>query len=527
MKNWEEMRIWCCIAGIKVREYKKIGSGRTEGSMETCSRKTDNFIRTKGWQLLWHALPVIALLLWGVFGIRNNLWYDEAYSASMVSLPWKRLIYITATDDHSPFYYVILKLFYHLCGGGTHFWSLKLLSVLFMTGYMLLGKYYVAKLFNRKISVYFMTFSLLMPIFSVQAGNVRMYAMALFFLTLAGLAAYDIYREATRRKWIVFCVASICTVYCHTFALIQTFLFYMLFLAAIGICHRKDLVKGFFISGFTVAIVFSPWLAVTCRQFILRMRYDDGSTAELATLNSVMDYFKEWFSAVETPIGIVVLLGMALCLVLSYGAVDWVRQHHNVAPAIAAAAFALTGIVGGAISATVNNCFMGRYAFPGMGFVMLWYAVGFAQILESSGTNGRKWWAGGILGTACLCFLLQYSSEIRLEYDGGLEIYENFAETQMTDNDAVIGPYTHTIFLNVYHPELHYYIIGYKLYSLPFVNTDALTDYSQLDSYENLWYICFQGGTPNELEDEYDYEEALEFHYMYYDFVIYRLERRR
>ena len=194
--------------------------------METCSRKTDHFIQTKGWLLLWHALPVIALLLWGAFGIRNNLWYDEAYSASMVSLPWKRLIYITATDDHSPFYYVILKLFYHLCGGGTHFWSLKLLSVLFMTGYMLLGKYYVAKLFDRKISVYFMTFSLLMPIFSVQAGNVRMYAMALFFLTLAGLAAYDIYREATRRKWIVFCVASICTVYCHTFALIQTFLFY-------------------------------------------------------------------------------------------------------------------------------------------------------------------------------------------------------------------------------------------------------------------------------------------------------------
>lgn len=46
--------------------------------METCSRKTDNFIRTKGWLLLWHALPVIALLLWGAFGIRNNLWYDEA-----------------------------------------------------------------------------------------------------------------------------------------------------------------------------------------------------------------------------------------------------------------------------------------------------------------------------------------------------------------------------------------------------------------------------------------------------------------
>lgn len=410
-------------------------------------------------------------------------------------------------------------------GGETHFWALKLMSVLFMLGYMLLGKYYVAKLFDRKISVYFMLFSLLMPIFSVQAGNVRMYAVALFFLTLTGLSAYDIFREPARKKWIVFCIASIGTVYCHTFALIQTFLFYLLFFAVILICHKKELIKGYFISGFTVALVFSPWLAVTIRQFVLRMRYDDGSTAELATLYSVMDYCKEWFSAVETPIGIVVLLGMALCLVLSYGAVDWVRQNHNIAPAIAFGTFALTGIVGGVISATVNNCFMGRYAFPGMGFVMLWYAVGFAQITENTKGKSRKIWAAGLLGTAGLCFLLQYTSEIRLEYDDGLETYENFVEEYMTENDAIIGPYTHTIFLNVYHPELHYYTIAYKLYSLPFVNTEALSSYSQLDTYDNLWYICFQGGYPNEMEDEYSYEQVLEFHYMYYDFAIFRLEK--
>lgn len=493
--------------------------------METQRRKQHNFTENNMWALLWHGLPVAALLLWGAFCITNSLWYDEAYSASMVSLPWKRLIYITATDDHSPFYYVLLKIFYHLCGGGTHFWALKLMSVLFMLGYMLLGKYYVAKLFDCKISVYFMLFSLLMPIFSVQAGNVRMYAVALFFLTLTGLSAYDIFREPTRKKWIVFCIASIGTVYCHTFALIQTFLFYLLFFAVILICHKKELIKGYFISGFTVALVFSPWLAVTIRQFVLRMRYDDGSTAELATLYSVMDYCKEWFSAVETPIGIVVLLGMALCLVLSYGAVDWVRQNHNIAPAIAFGTFALTGIVGGVISATVNNCFMGRYAFPGMGFVMLWYAVGFAQITENTKGKSRKIWAAGLLGTAGLCFLLQYTSEIRLEYDYGLATYENFVEEYMTENDAIIGPYTHTIFLNVYHPELHYYTIAYKLYSLPFVNTEALSSYSQLDAYDNLWYICFQGGYPNEMEDEYSYEQVLEFHYMYYDFAIFRLEK--
>ena len=117
--------------------------------MKTGSRKRSNFIQTDILTVLWHGLPIAALILWGAFGITNSLWYDEAYSASMVSLPWKRLIYITATDDHSPFYYVLLKTFYHLCGGGQHFWSLKLMSVLFMLGYMLLGKYYVEKLFDR------------------------------------------------------------------------------------------------------------------------------------------------------------------------------------------------------------------------------------------------------------------------------------------------------------------------------------------------------------------------------------------
>ena len=57
----------------------------------------------------------------------------------------------------------------------------------------------------------------------------RMYAVALFFLTLTGLSAYDIFQRAGPEKWIVFCIASIGTVYCHTFALIQTFLFYLLF----------------------------------------------------------------------------------------------------------------------------------------------------------------------------------------------------------------------------------------------------------------------------------------------------------
>lgn len=283
---------------------------------------------------IWRFLPAFALVVWGLLCITNNLWYDEAYSASMVSLSWKRLIYVTATDDHSPFYYVLLKLFYHLFGGGTNFWCLKLFSLLFMMGYIFLGKYYVKKLFNENISIYFMMFSVLMPIMSVQAGNVRMYALALFFLTFAGLTAYDIYLQESRRKWIVFCIASICTVYCHTFALIQTFLFYVLFLAVLVRTGQREKIKRFLKCGIVVAVVFSPWLLVTCRQFILRMRYDTGSVSLHPDMYAFIDYCSEWFSALETPIAPVMFLEMGLALVLGYFAVDWMRQRHNLAPAI-------------------------------------------------------------------------------------------------------------------------------------------------------------------------------------------------
>lgn len=42
----------------------------------------------------------------------------------------------------------------------------------------------------------------------------------------------------------------------------------------------------------------------------------------------------------------------------------------------------------------------------------------------------------------------------------------------------------------------------------------------------NIWYICFQGSEPGQLAERYDYEEAFQFHYMYYDFVIYKLTHK-
>lgn len=470
----------------------------------------------------WKIMPFVGLVVWGALCITPNLWYDEAYSASLISLPWLRMAYITAVDDHSPFYYVLLKLFYHLCGGGTNFWSLKVMSLLFMMGYLMLGKYYVKKFFGEKVSVYFMLFSIVMPIMAVQAGNARMYAVALFFTTLAGLSAYDIYREATRRKWLVFCMASVCSVYCHTFAMIQMVYLYLLFLGVLIYRREYKKIKHFFLCGGVVSVLYSPWLLVTFHQMQLRIANDSGarSAEAIPTIYTFMDYCKEWFSALETPIPIVMFCGMGLTVFLGYYAVDWMRENHNYVPGLGVSAIALTALTGALVSIYVNPCFLGRYAFPGFGSLALFWAIGMSRI------SSRKI-KSAVLILAIGTFGLQYHSELLLEYDPGLKVYRKFIEEEVSPEDCIIGPYEHTIFLNVYYPELQYYLYGYKLYSLPFDNTDAFTDWQQLEERDgDVWYICFQGDTPERMSERYDYEEALSFHYMYYDFVIYKLHHK-
>lgn len=480
-------------------------------------KNQNSSIQTKTEIFFWHALPGLALIVWGALCITNQLWYDEAFSAGLVMRPWKELIYITAVDDHSPFYYVALKIFYHLTGSGTHFWTLKVFSLIFMIGYMLLGKYYVCKLFDRKVSVWFMAFSVLAPIMCVQAGNVRMYSMALFFLTLTGLLAYDIYQNESRQKWIVFVLATICVVYCHTFAVIQAVWLYLIFMAALIKSRQRAKLKKFFISGIVVSVVFSPWLLVTLKQLQLRMLYDTGSATELAKMSALWDYCREWFSAVETPIDSVVVLGLLSTVVLGALGFGWMRKEHNYAPGLGAMAFVLTSLTGFLISVFVNNCFMGRYAFPGFGFVVLVMAVGMRNIRPI----GIKC---GIFVILFGCFIAQYKSELALEYDSGLEHYERFWQEQVEEGDVFIAPDGHAIFPSVYHPKADYYLYGYVPVDLSFPNLNECYDLGQLVREKpTVWYICFAGDNPSDVEDGLTFEEAAKFRFMYYDFVIYKM----
>lgn len=463
-------------------------------------------------------MPFLGLAIWGALCITNNLWYDEGYTAALISRPLGELIRITAQDVHAPFYYILLKGFYTLCGGGTHFWSLKLFSLLFMAAYLFLGKYGVKKIFDEKTAVYFMLFSLLMPSMCVQAGNARMYAMGLFFFTATGLLAWGILQESTGKKWILFCLCSVGSVYSHTFTMLQTFILYLILLGALLWRKKYALIKWYLGSGLAVAACYTVWLSVIYRQMQTRIS-SAGGNEELFIPNmyTLMDYCKEWFSAMDTPITLVIYLGMALTLFLGYYAVDSMRDSGCYVPAWGMAILGLTALAGGLLSYYVTPCFLGRYIFCGFGALALWYAVGMKRIAS----RGIK---TAVMLAFLLCFVLQYRSELRLEYDKGLQEYQRFYEDNVQADDLIMATDIHTLYLNIYHPERQYMAYGYLPPFSPFRNTTVFTEWEQLaDVTGTIWLYAFADRDLPGFGPYYNCEPAFQFHYMYYDFVIYRL----
>lgn len=470
------------------------------------------------WETAWHALPLIGLLLWGALSLTDGLWYDEAYSAAMVSKSIPELVQITARDVHSPFYYVLAKGFYLLCGGGTNYRSLKWFSLLFSFGFLLLEKYGISRLYDRRISVYAMAVSILMPAMAVQTTNARMYACGLFFLTGTELLLLELYRRESPLKWFLLALCSICSVYCHIFQLIETFLLYLCFFGAVLYSRQYRKLKGFSLCGGFVALAYLPWLFVTLRQLQLRIEHTSGAAE--AALGSetrfqfLITYGKEWFSAGETPYAAVMYLGMALFLILGYWGLDYLREHRDYG--VGAGLLSVLGVVllGTYLNLYVAFCFMGRYIFPAFGIPVLLCALGMSRLKRKS--------AKVLIWAALLyCFSVQYASELRLEYDSQLGEYREFVRENVKEGDAVMAEAYYLLMLSVYEPDLTYLVYGHLDEGMPFPVEFVFTDWEQLEAVPGtLWYI---GLEPERLSDRYSYEPALQFHHMYYEIGVYKM----
>ena len=150
-----------------------------------------------------------AAILWGmVIGItilyislifNHNIWTDEAFTLQLLEQNITGILEGTARDVHPPLYYLYAKLF--VLFSHRSLLIQKLAAIIPMTATLVIGATVVRKNWGNRVSFLFVLFLTCIPCSMEFAVQVRMYSLALFFVTVCGIFAYLAFTDGKKKNF--------------------------------------------------------------------------------------------------------------------------------------------------------------------------------------------------------------------------------------------------------------------------------------------------------------------------------------
>lgn len=277
--------LWAFILTVGISFLQCCNGTRESRIPNTLSKLWDKFWELlKKHQTLILSAEICVILLLIIYICRNMaVDWDEAFSIMMISrLNLKEMIYATVLDVHPPLYYLLLRAMVIVFGADI--FTLKLLSVFFTGCVMLLGMTLVRKNWGAKVAFLFILITGLGPRFIMYAVNIRMYEMALFFVTASAVLAYEIIKNPNKKLWICFVLSSLGGVYTHYFAVFPLVIIYGYLMLGLLI-ERREALKGFWFSCIGTIVGYLPWILIFV---ICRMKGVENLIGHLPWLSTVI-----------------------------------------------------------------------------------------------------------------------------------------------------------------------------------------------------------------------------------------------
>lgn len=226
-------------------------------------------------------------------GLGEDIWFDEVFSVNFMKHSYGEIAWLTSKDVHPPMYYWYLKLFHDigklLIPSASSIVLCKMASMLPFVGIFIYAFTLVRKNFGMKITGFFLFLVAAMPQISNYTVEIRMYSLALFFITAVFLHGYELVllssKEAVDKKnlvigevggsnvytdgkpcralafhWIAFWLYGILTAYTQYYACIAVVAVYIaLFLFFIMQKQNKQVIAVLICAALSV-IAYLPWL---------------------------------------------------------------------------------------------------------------------------------------------------------------------------------------------------------------------------------------------------------------------------
>lgn len=376
------------------------------------------------------------IVIWGIVAgftalyvsllFNHNIWTDEAFTLQLIKGNVKDIIEGTARDVHPPFYYLYAKLFRIVLGDSLL--VQKAAVIVPMTGTLILGATLIRRDFGDKVSVLFLLFLTCIPCTMEFSVQVRMYSIALFFVTLCGHSAYRAFTNGKKREFLIFALSGVLAAYTHYFAFVSVIMIAGLLLLAILIWDKKR-VGAWAISAAGMIIGYLPWMPFFISQVT---SVEKGYWIPEITWETIWEYFLWTFDLQLVP-GVVFIF---LFLLITAGVFNIVIiVKHKDRMAILAVFYMLvpmlTAVFGIAASFLKTPVYRDQYILPALGLLALFFGIAMGKAKD------------GIIIIVCVFLLftgaVQYKECFRQEYRSTyVKETENFFSQNLEDGDYII-----------------------------------------------------------------------------------------
>lgn len=201
------------------------------------------------------------VFLFTLFHTRDNcLWGDEAYSACVIRDSFAGIINASANDVHPPLYYLYLKIFCELFGYNGKIYHLASFVP------VCLGLLFAVTLFKKHYgfwtACFFVVICGLSPCAFIYNVEIRMYSLAMLFVTLCFFFCGLLISKNCFRNWAGVALFALLAAYTHIYALISVA--FAIAATVIILCKRnckENLLKSIILI-LVCSLAYLPWLLV-------------------------------------------------------------------------------------------------------------------------------------------------------------------------------------------------------------------------------------------------------------------------
>ena len=346
----------------------------------------------------------------------NNVWMDEAFSASIIRCGFKEMVSRTFADTLPPFYNFSAWFFTRIFGFSTI--KLKIFSVIPMTLLMLIACRFIPRISSERAACIYIVMITVMPHFFEHGVEIRMYSWAVLFSSAAAVFALCWIRSVPRSGlWLI--ASTVCGAYTHQYALVaEGFIWLMLLFISV---YKKTL-KQWFIGAFICIACYIPCAVLTVYQM---KRASSYFSAYPATFDSMMSSVRYPYVTNLTVLSTLLLLLVILLFAYACRIKEYISAYYILVY------FLVTVLSFGLMRATGSTFFSSRYLLPAVGIMWLGAAVSLDLMISEkrSALIPASLLAGAVL-------IVIYIQQYRIEYVD-MSRFEAFL-SQTGDEDGYI-----------------------------------------------------------------------------------------